>query len=74
MAVISTKDSTKVALTLKTGVDASGNDVKKTMNLSKIKVTAVDDNLFATAKAIEPLLRYPVVAIEKADSYALAEA
>lgn len=74
MAVLSTKSTTKLALTLKTGVDASGKDIKKPMNLSKVKVTASDDNLFATAKAIEPLLKYPVFDIEKSDSYTLNEA
>jgi hypothetical protein len=74
MAVLTTKGSTKLGLALVTGVNAKGEDVKKTMNLSKIKVTAADDNLFAAAKAIEPLLRYPVASIEKNDVYTLANA
>ncbi len=74
MAVVTTKGSTRLAITLKTGVDASGNDVKKTMSFAKVKVSAADENLFETAKAIEPLLRYPVTSIEKDDSYLLAEA
>jgi hypothetical protein len=74
MAVLSVKDSSKLVLTTITGVDAKGDDVKKSMNLSKIKVTATDDTLFATAKAIEPLLKYPVVQIGRDDSYSLSEA
>ncbi|MDP4193193.1 MAG: DUF1659 domain-containing protein [Bacteroidota bacterium] len=42
MGVITSKDTTRIGISLKTGVDTSGNDVKKTMNLSKIKVTAAD--------------------------------
>ena len=74
MAVLTTKGSTKLGLTLITGVNASGDDVKKTVNFSKIKVTAADENLFATAKAIEPLLKYPLVSVEKNDVYTLANA
>jgi Protein of unknown function (DUF1659). len=73
MAVESIKGGTKLALTVIAGVDAKGNDIKKAMNFSKIKPTAADENLFATAKAVEPLLRYPVVMIEKNDSYLLAQ-
>lgn len=74
MAVISVKSASKLALTTVTGVDAKGEDIKKTMNLSKIKVAATDDALFATAKAIEPLLKYPVVQIGRDDAYSLSEA
>lgn len=74
MAVLSVKDSSKLVLTTITGVDAKGDDVKKSMNLSKIKVAATDDALFATAKAIAPLLKYPVVRIGRDDAYSLTEA
>jgi hypothetical protein len=43
------------------------------MNLSKVKTSASDDNIFATAKAIEPLLKYPVSSIEKNDNYTLTD-
>jgi hypothetical protein len=74
MAVLSVKSATKLVLTTVTGVDAKGEDIKKSMNLSKIKVTATDDALFATAKAIEPLLKYPVVQIGRDDAYSLSQA
>ncbi|WP_139902899.1 DUF1659 domain-containing protein [Clostridium thermarum] len=74
MAVLTTKDSTKLGIVMITGVDEKGDDVKKTMSLSKIKVAAADDNLFAVAKAIEPLLKYPVASIERNDVYTLANA
>jgi hypothetical protein len=71
MAVLSVKSASKLVLTTVTGVDAKGEDVKKPMNFSMIKVTATDDALFATAKAIEPLLKYPIVEIGRADAYSL---
>lgn len=74
MAVLSVKSSSKLVLTTVTGVDAKGEDVKKPMNLSKVKVSATDENLFATAKAIEALLKFPVVAIGRDDAYSLSEA
>ncbi|WP_163215700.1 DUF1659 domain-containing protein [Clostridium thermarum] len=74
MAVLTTKDSTKLGLILVTGVNEKGDEVKKTLNLSKIKVTAADENLFAVAKAIEPLLKRPIASIEKNDVYTLANA
>jgi hypothetical protein len=74
MAVLSVKSATKLVLTTVTGVDAKGDDIKRSMNLSKIKVAATDEALFATAKAIEPLLKYPVVEIGRDDAYNLSEA
>ena len=73
MAVLSVKSATKLVLTTITGVDAKGDDIKKPMNLSKVKVSATDENLFATAKAIEALLKFPVVAIGRDDVYSLSE-
>ena len=61
---VATKNSTKLALVLITG-SKEGKDIKKTMNLSKVKTSASDDNIFATAKAIEPLLKYPVSSVKE---------
>jgi hypothetical protein len=74
MAVLSVKSASKLVLTTVTGVNAKGEDVKKPMNFSKIKVAATDDALFETAKAIEPLLKYPVVEIGRDDAYNLSQA
>lgn len=74
MAVLSVKSTSKLVLTTVTGVDAKGEDIKKPMNLSKVKVSATDENIFATAKAIESLLKFPVVAIGRDDAYSLSEA
>lgn len=69
---IANKNTTKLALVLITG-SKEGKETKKTMSLSKVKTSASDDNLFATAKAIEPLLKYPVSSIEKNDNYTLTD-
>ncbi|NLZ49519.1 MAG: DUF1659 domain-containing protein [Clostridiales bacterium] len=69
---VANKNSTKLALVLVTG-SKEGKATTKTMTLSKIKPSAEDDKIFATAKAIESLLRYPVSSIEKNDNYSLTD-
>lgn len=69
---VATKNSTKVSIVLVTGAK-DGKETKKTMNISKIKTMASDDSVYATAKAIEPLLKYPVFSIERNDNYTLTD-
>ncbi|NLM35120.1 MAG: DUF1659 domain-containing protein [Clostridiales bacterium] len=69
---VATKSATKLSLVLATG-SKDGKVIKKTMNLSKIKPSANDNNIFETAKAIEPLLKYPVSSIEKNENYVLTD-
>lgn len=73
MAVMTTKDSTFLRLKVKVGVDSTGKDELKNINLSKIKVTAEDETVFNLAKAFENVLAYPVIMISKVDEAFIAE-
>ena len=71
MAVKSTKVESALKLTMKVGVSSNGKDKLATKALGKIKVTAVDDDIFAVGDAISKIKAYPVIAIDRADQFSL---
>ena len=71
MAVVSTKVSSALKLTMKVGVDIKGNDKYATKRLSKLKVAAVDADLFAVGEAISNLNTYPLFRLDREDQFNL---
>jgi hypothetical protein len=71
MAVVSTKVASALKLTMKVGVDENGKDKFVTKTLSNLKITAVDENIFAVGAAISDLKTYPLFGIEREDQYRL---
>jgi hypothetical protein len=58
MAVVSTKVLSALKLTMKVGVDENGKDQYATKTMSNIKVTALDENVFAIGQAISNIKTY----------------
>ncbi|NMM63625.1 DUF1659 domain-containing protein [Clostridium sp. P21] len=56
MAAKSTKLESSMILKYKDGTDKNGKDVIKKLNFSKVKTSAVDQDVFDVAKSIETLL------------------
>ena len=71
MAVVSTKVASALKLTMKVGVDENGKDKFATKTLSNIKVTAVDEDIFAVGAAISNIKTYPLFGIDREDVYSL---
>jgi hypothetical protein len=71
MAVVSTKVASALKLTMKVGVDVSGKDKFATKTLSNLKVTAVDEDIFAVGEAISNLKTYPLFGIDREDQFSL---
>ncbi|WP_291637739.1 DUF1659 domain-containing protein, partial [Clostridium sp.] len=71
MAVVSTKVSSALKLTMKVGVDENGKDQYVTKTMSNLKVTAVDDNVFAIGQAISNIKTYPLFGIDRQDQFSL---
>lgn len=71
MAVVSTKVSSALKLTMKVGVDESGKDKFVTKTLSNLKVTAVDEDVFAIGEAISNIKTYPLFGLDREDQYSL---
>ncbi len=71
MAVVSTKVASALKLTMKVGVDDSGKDKFTTKTLSNLKVTAVDEDVFAIGQAISNIKTYPLFGIDREDQYSL---
>ena len=71
MAVVSTKVSSALKLTMKVGVDKNGKDKYVTKTLGNLKVTAVDENVFAIGKAISNIKTYPLFGIDRQDQFSL---
>ena len=72
MAIESTKVASALKLTMKTGVDINGKDTLVTKTLSNLKVTAVDEDIFAVGEAISNIKTYPLVSLSKEDQYSLS--
>ena len=73
MAVVSTKVSSDLKLTMKTGVDEKGNDKFVTKTLSNLKVTAVDEDIFAVGEAISNIKTYPLFGLGREDQFSLSK-
>ena len=71
MAVVSTKVASALKLTMKVGVDESGKDKFVTKTLSNLKVTAVDEDIFAIGEAISNIKTYPLFGLDIEDQYSL---
>ena len=73
MAVVSTKVSSDLKLTMKTGVDEKGNDKFVTKTLSNLKVTALDEDIFAVGEAISNIKTYPLFGLGREDQFSLSK-
>ncbi|MCB2356910.1 DUF1659 domain-containing protein [Clostridium estertheticum] len=71
MAVVSTKVSSILKLTMKTGIDINGKDEFATKSLGNVKVNSVDADIFAVGQAISKIKTYPLVGIDRQDQYSL---
>lgn len=64
----STLIHTSLQINYRTGQSDAGNDIIKNQKFSKVKVTALDDDVFAVATALGTLLNYPVQSILRLDN------
>jgi len=71
MAVISTKVSSALKLTMKVGVDTNGKDKYATKILGNLKVSAVDEDIFAIGQAISDIKTYPLFGLDRQDQFSL---
>jgi hypothetical protein len=71
MAVISTKVSSALKLTMKVGVDINGKDKFATKILGNLKVAALDADIFAIGQAISNIKTYPLFGLDRQDQYSL---
>jgi hypothetical protein len=71
MAVVSTKVASTLKLTMKVGVDINGKDKFVTKTLSNLKVTAVDEDIFAIGAAISNIKTYPLFGLDRQDQFSL---
>jgi hypothetical protein len=67
MAVQSTLLKSSLTMKYKEGVDVNGKDIIKSKKFSNIKVTATAQNIFDTAAAFGPLMKYPVLETLRSD-------
>jgi hypothetical protein len=71
MAVVSTKVSSALKLTMKVGVDINGKDKFATKILGNLKVTALDEDIFAIGQAISNMKTYPLFGLDRQDQFSL---
>jgi hypothetical protein len=71
MAVTSTKTQSAFVMKTKEGVDLNGKDIVKSQRFSKIKVDALDDQIFEVSDVLGTLLKYPVIGVVREDDNTL---
>jgi len=71
MAVVSTKVSSALKITMKTGLDVNGKDKFVTKSVGNLKVTALDVDIFAIGQAISNIKIYPLFGLDRQDQYTL---
>jgi len=71
MAVISTKVSSALKLTMKVGIDTDGKDKYSTKILGNLKVAALDEDVFAIGQAISDIKTYPLFGLDRQDQFSL---
>lgn len=74
MAISAIKTSSSILLTYKDGVNSKGENLYKNQRLSKIKVTAKDEDVYSVAGVIANLLIKEVTEITREDKNKLIEA
>ncbi|HEY5575567.1 MAG TPA: DUF1659 domain-containing protein [Clostridiaceae bacterium] len=71
MAVTSNKTGCNMVIRYNEGVDQYGVDIVKSQKFSGVKTTALDQDIFDVAKALETLMPTAVVEIVRNDENAL---
>ena len=70
---VNLKDS-KLKITVSTGVDGTGRDIKGSKTYSNIKPAATDEDIFAVASTLTGLQKNPVLNVERLDQKEILEA
>ena len=73
MAVVSTKVSSALKLTMKVGVDEKGKDKLAVKTLGNLKVSALDADIFDVGEAISNIKTYPLFALGREDQFSLSK-
>lgn len=71
MALQNVHVTTALTIRYKDGIDSTGKDIVKGKKFSNVKVTATDENIYATAMAISDLMQYSIDSILRTDDNAL---
>lgn len=72
-AVESTLYQTALTIKYVDGVDSTGKNIIKAKKYSNVKVTAQAQEIFDTAQALGPLMKYPINEILRSDDSALVQ-
>lgn len=73
MAVVVNPKDSRLRIKFKTGVDLEGNDVFKTKTLSRIKSSAIDEDVVAIANELSALQQHEVSVLTRVDEKELTE-
>ena len=67
MALQSSLVTTALSLTYKDGVDSTGKDIIRAKKYSNVKISASNEELYETAAALAPLMKYEPAQILRSD-------
>lgn len=73
MPVVSTIVDSRLQLRLQTGEDTQGNPIVRTKTYSRVKPAALDEDVYAVAKALAGLQINPLVEVKRVNEKDLSE-
>jgi len=71
MAIVANKLSTALQLKVKTGTDERGNDIIATQTYRRVKINALDEDIYEVAQTLGGMESTPVISIVKAENFEL---
>jgi hypothetical protein len=74
MAVQSTLAKSTLSLKYVAGIDETGKEINKFKRFSNVKTAALDQGIYDTAAALNPLLKYPVAEVVRTNDSVLINA
>lgn len=74
MAVNTTAQDSKLKLQLDGGLDGKGNTIVKSKTLSKLKSTAVNDDVYDVATSLAGLQTLPLLSVRRIDEVEITQA
>jgi len=73
MAINAISQDSKVKIQLDGGLDEKGNTIVKSKTYSKVKATAINDDVYSVAASVAGLQEFPLLAVRRIDEVDLSQ-
>lgn len=73
MAIVASKNASKLKIVLYAGVDENNKDIIKNKTFNNVKPIATDESIYNTAVALSGLQAYALTNVKRLDDYDLSD-